>query len=189
MQPQPAPATNTYEPKWRHFHPLSRIWVQNPFEHDVVFQVADEYNRPFRYRLPAGKVSELPGGAIATLGVKAIVDELIQNSKPDEMRMWDKTVRAKYEAQIIMREKESTAQVGSVNPGEIDLGVKSDVDSEPENEPVAVGGIDAFAGLNEPTLDPLPQADNPEVDNIVNASLPKTDAVIGANNADSSVEG
>lgn len=181
MQPKAQTAQQSssgWEPKWRHFHPLERVWVQNPFDHDVVFQVADEFNRPFKYKLPAKKVSELPGGAIATLGVKAIVDELIQNDDKDNMRMWDKNVRGKHENNIIMRLKEtSPIATNSATPGEIDLSVKSSdapaVESTTETVPET-----AFPGLNEPQLAELPPAAAAGLDDVVNASLPATDSVV-----------
>lgn len=127
MQPQQVSNTKAddFKPKYRHFHPQSVVWVQNPFSHDVVYQVADEYNRPYQYRLPAGKVSELPGGMIATLGIKEIVDELIQNSKEDIVHIWETGVRQKYEDQIIMRFKEAPEHETVAGGGaEVNLGVR-----------------------------------------------------------------
>lgn len=196
MNPQSTatPRADGFKPRYRHFHPLSRVWVQNPFDHDVVYQVADERNRPFKYRLPAGKVSELPGGAIATLGVKAIVDELIQNSKGDEMRMWDENVRAKHEADIILRLKETKEATDSVVPGEIDLSVKSN--DVPEVRTETAKPEEAFPGLNqpeaetdEPVLDALPAAAAAGLNDMVAASLPSGDAVTSPNNVNASAEG
>lgn len=121
---QPTSKADQFEPKWRHFHPQSTVWVQNPFDHDVIYQVADEQNVGYQYRLPANKVSELPGGMIATLGVKEIVDQLIMNDKSDALRIWDKEVRLKYEEKVILRVKDAPAQVASQSEGgEIDLSV------------------------------------------------------------------
>lgn len=166
-------------PKWRNFAPQDRIWISNPFSHDVVFQVADEFNRPFQYRLQAHKVSELPGGAIATLGVKAIVDELIMSDKDDSARMWEPGVRKKHEDAIILREKRSIVSMNTDKPGEIDLSVQSDdapeLAEEEQKQPEQ-----AFPGLNQelPKLAPLPQAANQELDALVSASLPKSNTVI-----------
>lgn len=119
-----------YLTKWRHFHPQSTVWVKNPLGHDVVFNVADEHNNPYQYRMPQGKTSELPGGAVATLGVKAIVDELIQSSPTDSLAMWEIGVRSKYEAEIIVRYKEAPTRVKNQETGEINLGTVSNNDEE-----------------------------------------------------------
>lgn len=129
---QPNTRADQYKPKWRHFHPQATVWVQNPFDDDVVFQVADEYNNAYQYRLPAGKVSELPGGMIATLGVKEIVDRLIMNDKDDVLRIWEAAVREKHEAKVILRVKEAPLTTGSRQPdGIVDLSVTNKTD-EPE---------------------------------------------------------
>jgi hypothetical protein len=122
-----------YQPKWTNFHPNSTVWVKNPLPHDVIYQVADEFNNPYRYRLPAGKVSELPGGAIATLGVKLIVDELIQNNKGDRLRIWDKDIRDKYETDIVVRIKTAPLQSKQASPeGVIDMASNSHYAADPE---------------------------------------------------------
>lgn len=133
---QPKANKNQFTPKWRHFHPQATVWVQNPFDHDVVFQVADEHNVPFQYRMQAHKVAELPGGAIATLGVKAIVDELIQGNDKDVFLMWDANTRKKYEDQIILREKEAPIMQDIARGGEVDLTTSSGSDEPEELEPV-----------------------------------------------------
>lgn len=134
---QPQTSKDSFQPKWRHFHAQSIVWVQNVLNHDVVFGVADEYNNQYQYRLPAGRVSELPGGAVATLGVKAIVDELIQNNKNDVLRIWDKDVRARYEDEIILRIKEAPLSEQRSTSGMIDLSVKTDNDeAAPAEVPV-----------------------------------------------------
>lgn len=132
------PKDDGYQPKWRHFHPQSTVWVMNPFEHDVVFYVADEQNIKYKYTMRAGKTSELPGGLVATLGVKNIVDELIQTSPDDIYQMWNKETRAKYEDQIIIRIKEapSISQMANVG-GEVDLSIDDHSDDE-EQEKEAV---------------------------------------------------
>lgn len=185
-----------FRPKYRHFHPLDRVWVQNPFEHDVVYQVADEYNQPFTYRLPKGRVSELPGGAIATLGVKRIVDELIQNNGDTEVAlMWDTNTRSKHEANIILRIKNTTPGTNPATPGEVDLSVKSDKDVPATEEEPVVEPEQAFPGLGKgaqkdtSVLDPLPSQVAAGIDSVVGASLPSSNSVVSANNAHPNVEG
>ena len=133
MESKTATKQDAYKPRWKHFHPQSTVWVKNPFDHDVEFQVADEYDRPIKYVMPKGKVSELPGGAVATLGVKRIVDELIQNSPTDKGRMWDENVRTKFEngdaeagvEGIIIREKQApNKSIPSTPDGAVDLSVE-----------------------------------------------------------------
>lgn len=133
MQPSTSAANaNGYVPRFRQFSPQSIVWVQNPFDHDVDFQVADELNRPFVYTLPAHKVSELPGGSIATLGVKKLVDALMQNDAKAAVQIWDLPSRAKFEADIIMRIKEAPSREEQTTPnGKIDLSVKSQADEPP----------------------------------------------------------
>jgi len=131
---QPQSRNDAFQPKWRHFHAQSTVWVQNPLSHDIEFQVADEYDTPYRYLLGAGKISELPGGAVATLGVKAIVDELIQNNKNDVLRIWDKDVRHKYEDEIILRIKEAPVKEERTVSGKIDLTVNDNVEAEVDAE-------------------------------------------------------
>lgn len=159
------PSNDGFKPRYRHFHPQSTVWVQNTLDHDVVYQVADEHNRPFQYRLPAGKISELPGGAVATLGVKALVDELIQNTKADVLRMWDEDVRAKHEATVIVREKSAPVRTDQqAAAGEIDLSVSThDVPDEAEAAPT----------LEETFPDAKQSGARDEVKNIANASLGK----------------
>lgn len=180
------PREDGFKPKYRHFHPHDRVWIKNPFEHDVVYQVADEYNRPFKYRLPAGKVSELPGGAIATLGVKAIVDELIQNTPSDVLLMWDERTRSKHEETVIQAVKSTKLRTDSANPGEINLGTAAD-EAELEEEDFEEPEVDTFGDLNKPIeAEPAPA---PQVSaqlpadaeqglrDVVAASLPRTNTV------------
>lgn len=159
MPPNNPQSPDGFTPRYRNIPPQATIWIKNPFNHDVVFQVADELNRPFQYTLPQGKISELPGGSIATLGLKHLVDEAIQNAKTDVVSMWDLTVRAKYEADIIMREKEApnTAEASSQMAGPIDLSIGA---TTPDEKPA-----------------PLPQsevnaADQPETEFPGLASVP-----------------
>lgn len=133
MTPQQQNQTDAYQPKWRHFHTQSTVWVQNILTHDVIYQVADEHNNSYQYRLPAGKVSELPGGPVATLGVKAIVDELIQNNQNDVLRIYEPAVRAKYEEDIILRIKEAPMREAKGPSGEINLGIDDHAEPEEDN--------------------------------------------------------
>ena len=136
---QPTTKSDGFQTKWRTFHPQATVWVMNPFDHDVVFNVADERNTPFQYRMPAGKTSELPGGAVATLGVKAIVDEMIQKDPKDVFSMWEVGVREKYENQIILRVKEAPITASAQQAGEVNLGTTEDeVDDIPETAQVQV---------------------------------------------------
>jgi hypothetical protein len=135
---QPQNKRDGYQSKWRVFHPQATVWVMNPFDHDVVFNVADEHNSPFQYRMPALKTSELPGGAVATLGVKAIVDELIQNDPKDIYSMWEVGVREKHEKKIILRVKDAPTAVADFNTGEVNLGTSTGIEEEPEEETVKV---------------------------------------------------
>lgn len=191
MRPDTQTSQNTgFQPKWRHFHPMDRIWIRNPFDHDVLYQVADEFNRPFKYRLPANKVSELPGGAIATLGVKAIVDELIQNTPKEEALMWDPPTRKRHEDQVIMREKHATMDAQMERPGEVNLGVTVGETEQTTEVPVTQHVETAFPSMNhqptvmtEPRLAPLPPSVAGGIGDIIAASLPKHDAVVNPNNA------
>jgi len=128
-------ATDGFQPKYRIFHPQTTVWIQNPFDHDVTFNVADERNNPYTYTMPSMKTSELPGGAVATLGVKAIVDEMIQNDPKDVFSMWEKGVREKYENKIILRVKEAPQATIEQRTGSINLATTTDV-TEEENNPV-----------------------------------------------------
>lgn len=159
---QPPQRSDGFTPRYRNFHPQATVWVQNPFNHDVIYQVADEMNRPFKYKLPANQISELPGGAVATLGVKAIVDEMIQNDKDDALSIWDLNVRAKYEDKVILRVKEAPLKTDAKLPtGEIDLSVKGEVaaEKEPEAEApaeTAFPGLEGFPDLENSPNPPTP---------------------------------
>lgn len=111
----------SFTPKWRHFPVQSTVWLHNPFDDDIVFAVADELNRQFKYRLEAHETSELPGGSIATLGVKKIVDRLIQNSTEDSAQMWNLKTRAKYEKQVIVGFRDAPVLSSNSANGEINL--------------------------------------------------------------------
>lgn len=133
MQPQNQP--DQFQPKWRHFHPQSTVWLVNPFDHDVIFRVADENNNQSEFRIKARERAELPGGNIATLGLKCIIDELIQNNKDDVLRLYDKQVREKYEEDVILRVKEAPSAVSDQGGGSIiDLSVGGDKKEEVKEE-------------------------------------------------------
>jgi hypothetical protein len=123
--------TTGFEPKWRHFHPHATVFLRNPFKEDVLFQVADEDNTPYQYRLPAGQLCELPGGAIATLGVKEVVDKLINESQEDAIRIWEKSVRKRHEDKVIERIKEPAQRPAGGPKGAIDLGSSEEGQDEP----------------------------------------------------------
>jgi hypothetical protein len=184
MQPQAQPATqgDGFRPKYKHFHPQSTVWVKNPLKHDVVFQVADEYNRPFEYLIKKNSTAELPGGAVATLGVKAIVDELIQNNPKDALLLHEPKTREKYEAEIIVNIKEKPVRGRTGPEGQIDLSVPDEAADEAES--VSNKPEEEFPDLeqDEPTTAPeLPPADTrvgQGIASIAGASLPGQNAII-----------
>jgi hypothetical protein len=148
---------NQYQPRWRHFHPNDILYVKNPFDFDIVFQVADEYNQPWQYKLPQGKVSELPGGMIATLGLKEIVDRMVANGG-EAIRIWDPLVRSRYEKAVIVRLKEAP-QRGNVNgpAGPVDLTSSDDDIVGPALEGASTQPKEkAFPGANRRPKVPAP---------------------------------
>jgi len=131
MQPQ---AGDQYQPKWTHYHPQSTVWVLNPFDHVVTFQVADENNVQSTFSIKARERAELPGGPIATLGVKKIVDEMIQNSKHDVLSLYEAGTRARYEKKVVLRIKDAPRAV-TTDPGvgeSIDLSIGGGDEKEEE---------------------------------------------------------
>lgn len=166
---------DSFAPKWRHFHPQATVWVHNPLDHDVVFNVADEFNNPYQYRMRAGKTSELPGGAVATLGVKALVDELIQGDPKDVYSQWEAGVRQKWEDQIILRVKEAPASAQPTNRGEVDLTTSDDaVDEDDSSEQVNVDNAPAFPSRTQEPVAPIA----PPIASIADSSLPTNNVVI-----------
>lgn len=136
MQPKQQ-RRDQFTPKWRHFHPQSKLYVKNPFDEDIEFQVADDQNVPWLYKMPGKKVSELPGGPIATLGLKHIVDKMIGESKSDAIRIWEPTVREAYEAQVIVKVIEAPQIRDKEGPtGPIDLAIGEDDATDTPVEPV-----------------------------------------------------
>ena len=151
------PRNDSFQPRWRHFHPQSIVWVQNPFDHTVEFKVADERDIQYTYELPANKISELPGGPIATLGIKKLVDMMVLGNKDEALRIWDQDVRAKHEAKIIMRIKEAPLMNKESLGGKIDLSVKARQEDTKE-ETTAIPSIkkeEAFADLKKPDIKPI----------------------------------
>lgn len=171
MSPNDNRRDDGFKPKWRHFHPQATVWVNNPLDHDVTFNVADEFDNPHKYRMRAGKTSELPGGAVATLGVKAIIDELIQNDPKDVFSQWEDNVRRKWEDKIILRIKEAPMSAQMVQRGEVDLSVDEGAEVQAEDsEPVSVDRP-AF-----PERTQVPVA--PPINAIAESSLPTANVVI-----------
>lgn len=126
MQPETREEKRNKEflPKWRHFHPGSTLILKNPFPEAIQFQVADEFNVPHQYVLPANAECELPGGAVATLGLKAIVDKMIGENGDDLIRIWSQPVRKKYEDKIIIDVIDPPELTRQNDQGVIDLGTK-----------------------------------------------------------------
>lgn len=178
---QPNTRTDQFQPKWRHFHPQATVWVINPFDHEVVFRVADENNYQSEYHIQARERAELPGGAIATLGVKAIIDELIQNSKDDMANLYNLDVRARYEEKVILRVKDApSASLAAGTGGPIDLSIKSDVEKKEEEkkkEEVAPFAEVPVNKLYDKPEQPVKATKEP-VDKIAKASLGSKDQVV-----------
>lgn len=186
MQGQSNPQADEYKPKWRHFHPQATVWVLNPFDHDVIWRVADENNNQSEFRIQARERAELPGGAIATLGVKAIVDEMIQASKEDAPRLYMLDVRARYEEKIILRVKEAPAAVTASAPsGPIDLSIgKADNDDEQvqakqEEKPFEEVPVNKMHREPEP-VDPGPLPEKPPAQEVKVSTSPPLDAIASA---------
>ena len=179
MQPQTASGADPYKPKWRHFHPQATVWVLNPFDHDVIFRVADENNNQSEFRIQARERAELPGGAIATLGVKTIIDEMIQNNKDDVLSLHNADVRAKYEEKVILRVKEAPAAVTTGGAsGPIDLSISSKKDEEVEEKQAEVEKPFAEVPTNKQYIEPAPVATAPPLGDIASASLGTTDQIV-----------
>lgn len=179
MNPNQPKRDDGFQPKWRHFHPQATVWVHNPLDHDVVFNVADEFNNPYQYRMRAGKTSELPGGAVATLGVKALVDELIQGDPKDVYSQWESAVRAKWEDKVILRVKEAPASAQPVNRGEVDLTTSSDPDEDEADSEQVQADAPAFPSRTQEPTAPLPVT--PPITSIADSSLPTSNVVINEN--------
>lgn len=159
MRPESKRSSNDqFTPRWRHFHPQATLFVRNPFNDDIVFNVADEHNQPYAYRMPAGKVCELPGGAVATLGLKEIVDRLIGENGTDAIRIWEPTVREKYEATVIVRVREAPQRAGSGPRGEVNLvAADEDIDAPDERATATAANEPAFPDAKRPSA-PQPKS-------------------------------
>ena len=172
---QPQAQSDQFQPKWKHFHPQATVWVLNPFGHDVYFRVADENGIQSEFKIQANERAELPGGAIATLGVKTIIDEMIQNNKDDVLRLHDQNVRAKYEEKIILRIKEAPASVKAIGQeGPIDLSMGgSEEKKEVETE---VKKAEPFSSV--PVNPKYTKKAEAPVKDIASASLGKKDQIV-----------
>lgn len=164
---------DSYTPRWRHFHPQATLYLKNPFDEDIYFQVADEHNTPFTYKLGALARCELPGGAVATLGLKEIVDRLIGDNKTDAVRIWEPSVRERYEAQVIIRVKEPpTTGAGIGAGGTVDLssGVDEDDLDERDDAPTSHKDEVAFpsAATGKPAAAPAPTMPPPPANRLRN---------------------
>ena len=104
---QPVENKRQYQARYRHFHPADRLVLRNPFEEDIEFLVADDSGRQLEYVMPANERCELPGGACATLGLKTIVDRMIQEDSEDDpglyLNIYNPDIRKKYEEKVILR--------------------------------------------------------------------------------------
>lgn len=158
---------DSYAPRWRHFHPQATLYLKNPFDEDIFFQVADEHNVPYTYKLAANARCELPGGTVATLGLKEIVDRMIGNSKTDAIRIWEPSVREHYEEQVILKVKEPPTSANgagpggvvdlSTAPGELDeLDEKSDAPSHKDEQAFPTATTPKAAASPAPTMPPPP---------------------------------
>lgn len=179
-----------FKPRYRSFHPMDRVWVKNPFGHDIRYKVADEHNEPYWYTLPAGAVCELPGGAIATLGVKHIVDELIQNHPQDSKNQWDLPTRKRHEDTIIEEVRSARPQGASDTPREVNLAVDDSPKESNQTQAPSAASEQAFPGLNQRESASAPsqgkQSLSPMVEqglnDVIASSLPSSNVVVGANN-------
>jgi len=100
-----------YQPNWRNFGENDTVIAQNPFDEKIEWEVADDNGVKHKYTIDPHSKAELPGGRIATLGVKKIVDRLILEDNNDVL-MWNLEERQKYEegpkANVILRVKSTT---------------------------------------------------------------------------------
>lgn len=76
-----------------------------------------------QYNLPAHRISELPGGSVATLGLKAIIDEMIQNDDKAALSLYDLNVRARFEEKVLVSVVEAPMVTADTQTGLIDLSV------------------------------------------------------------------
>lgn len=145
-----------FTPKWQHFHPQATLFMRNPFENDIIFRVADEHNVPYTYRLPAGKICELPGGAVATLGLKEVVDKMISDEGTDVVRIWDPIVRKRYEERVVVRVREAPQAAAVGTGGEVNLVSSEEELEERDNMPVVEVQEQEFPGAKRPSTQTPP---------------------------------
>ena len=172
----PQKVQDDYKPRWRHFHPLDTVWVENPFDEVLSWQVADEHNVPHIYEIDPNGVAELPGGLIATLGVKQIVDRLITEDGK-QVQMWDENLRKQYEDKIIKRFKPAPASSRvqrSKGGGRINLTSDSNVDAEQETT------TPAPAPTTAPEPEPQPEEEFPELASSPSEELAKATSSLPA---------
>lgn len=156
-----------YKPNWKHYHPYDTVWVQNPFDDKIEWDVAEDIlpgGIPVKntYTIDPHAKAELPGGMIATLGVKIMVDRLMQEAGED-VQMWNLEKRAEYEEKIVLRVK-------SVTPPEAKKGESQAINlTQKETKTTAKETPKTEAPKVEPEF---PQLD-PELSKAT-ASLPKT---------------
>lgn len=149
-----------FEPKWRHFHPSSRVWVKNPFPEVIKFYVADEANQQWEYEMPPNQLCELPGGAVATLGVKELVDRMIQEAG-DMTHMWMLPYRAKYEDKIIKRIKEPPQKAAAAAGGTISLASEVSEDELFDDDDAVVVATQPGGDEEQPIQEASPKRQQP----------------------------
>lgn len=171
--------SNDFVPKHRHFNPSDVVVIKNPFNKDVVWQVFDEeLKRPIRYKAPAGATVSLTGGLVHTLGLKTIVDEMIQQDG-QILLIWDPKTREAYESKVIVEVKESAATKARVNDDsgilEVDLSQKSPAGTSTPIEPPAASAPEFPDAQEFPAAQPDFMQDavnNLPPSNIVNEGAP-----------------
>jgi hypothetical protein len=139
---QPKETKTQYQARYRHFHPQDVVTVRNPFDEELVWTVADDSGQQLEYILAANSVGELPGGLVATIGVRTIVDQLIQEASETDpglyLNLYNPDIRAKYEEQIIMKFKPAPVTQAPQQPGDqvrVNLTTK-DMSMAPKDTPV-----------------------------------------------------
>jgi len=147
MQPIGTKKDNSFTPKWTHFPEGGELVIFNPLDRDVVFPVSTDAGR-FMYVLKKNTKNTVQGGMVATQGVKLIVDELITREPKSEARIWDPSVRAKFEKEIILRYKPPIQhKINVQDPSEpIDLSAGDDSSDDVDE---ASAAVDLSLGVNE----------------------------------------
>lgn len=174
--------TDDYKPKWRHFNPGDRVTIQNPFDHDITWDVFDETrNAKVTYRVGANQRAELTGGLVHTLGVKRIVDEMMQQDKK-RLLMNDIVERAKYEEQIILRLKSAPSTIAQrTTQGHYEVDLSSNLGAENEEAPMAQAPTaQAPAPVERPQEEEFPELNDKGASSVLEQStkgLPRTQEV------------